>query len=117
MPDKVSCVHCDRSYEVDFSKGTSIRCFCGKLIPFHGLKRSTQHNQQQQQTKLIDCLDCGTSISPSAFFCTKCGRPSSLTAERAKTQGCAMMLLIYVLTGLVFNESVKWIIQGVINSR
>jgi hypothetical protein len=47
----------------------------------------------------------------------KCGRPSSLAAERAKTQGCAMMLLIYVLTGLVVNESIKWIIQGVLNSR
>ena len=162
MPDKVSCVHCDRSYEVDLSKGTSIRCFCGKLIRFPempsqppdsyirfscpscskpykvlvekaGQERicpscsksftipshstSTPNHDQHQQPNLIDCLDCGTSISPSAFFCMKCGRPSSLAAERAKTQGCAMMLLIYVLTGLVVNESIKWIIQGVLNSR
>ena len=68
-------------------------------------------------SKLIKCLDCDTSISSSAFFCPKCGRPSSVAAKRAKTQGCAMMLLIYVLTGLVVNESIKWIIQGVLNSR
>ena len=159
MPDKVSCVHCDRSYEVDFSKGTSIRCFCGKLIrfpempsqppdshirfscpscskpykilvekagqericpscstPFTIPSHSTLKHKQEQP-KLIDCLDCGSSISSSAFFCMKCGRPSPLAAERAKTQGCAMMLLIYVLSGLVLNESIKWIIQGVLNSR
>lgn len=67
--------------------------------------------QNVHQSRLINCPDCGTSISSSAFFCPKCGRPSSVAADRAKTQGCVMMLLQYVLFGLVFNETLKWILQ------
>ena len=94
-------------------KRTCTDCFYVTTVP----PSSTFVPNQQQQPKLIDCPDCATSISSSAFFCPKCGRPSSVAAKRAKTQGCAMMLLIYVLTGLVVNESIKWIIQGVLNSR
>ena len=77
---------------------------------------STFVPNQQQQPKLIDCPDCATSISSSAFFCPKCGRPSSLAAERAKTQGCAMMLLIYVLCGLLLNEIAKWVFLSSLNN-
>ena len=127
-----SCTHCGailqgRSYLQPDSSCAS----CGGLLPnltpekvaeILGKQQrhnspSKNHSSSDSVSKLIDCLDCGSSISSSAFFCMKCGRPSPLAAERAKTQGCAMMLLIYVLTGLVVNESIKWIIQGVLNSR
>ena len=128
-----SCTHCGAILQGrSYLKPDSICASCGGLLPnltpekvAELLAKEQRHNSPSKNhssssdsaSKLIDCLDCGSSISSSAFFCMKCGRPSSLTAERAKTQGCAMMLLIYVLTGLVVNESIKWIIQGVLNSR
>lgn len=93
------------------------RLTAGKVAELFGQEHSNAsfQNQRLSRSKLIDCPDCATSISFSAFFCTKCGRPSSLTAERAKTQGCAMMLLIYVLSGLVLNEFLKWVFLSISN--
>jgi hypothetical protein len=39
------------------------------------LKAKALSNSGEQQSKLVDCPDCGTSISRIAVACTKCGRP------------------------------------------
>lgn len=64
MPDKVSCIHCDRSYEVDLSKGTSIRCFCGKLIRF------SERPSQPPDSHI-------------RFSCPSCSKPYKVLAEKA----------------------------------
>lgn len=96
MPDKVSCTHCNRSYDVDFSKISSLRCYCGNPVLFPGWKKSTKHNQQQQP-KLIDCPDCGTSISRLAAACPKCGRAGQAALEQGKyTKGIYFVICMVV---------------------
>lgn len=86
------------------------------LVGFSILKQLIAFLPSHEKSKLIDCTDCGTSISSSAFFCIKCGRPSLEVAQRAKTQGFAMMLLIYVICGLLLNEIAKWVILSRLNN-
>jgi hypothetical protein len=60
---------------------------------------------------LVNCIECGTSVSDKAPACPKCGRPAS----RAKTQSCAMILLIWVLFGIIFNGFIIGFIKGFIS--
>jgi DNA-directed RNA polymerase subunit RPC12/RpoP len=111
------CPSCLTKYQSALEKsGSPINCpSCRHYFLIPSKSTFIPDQDQHQQPKLIDCLDCGSSISSSAFFCMKCGRPSPLAAERAKTQGCAMMLLIYVLSGLVLNEFLKWAFLSISN--
>ena len=146
MSDKVSCTHCDRSYDVDFSKSSSIMCFCGKHIRFSeipsqpldpyirflcpscskpykvlvekaGQKRTcpscskpftipshSTPKPDQEQPKLIDCPDCGTSISRLAAACPKCGRPNESNEKaifKNLTDPSKITLIIFIVVLLV----------------
>jgi hypothetical protein len=109
-----SCPVCNKQYRTP-SKNAGQKRTCTDCSNVHTIPSVSE--QQQAKSKLIDCPDCGTSISSKAFYCTKCGLPSLEVAQRAKTQGCAMMLLIYVLCGLLLNEIAKWVILSRLNNR
>ncbi len=77
------CPSCLTKYQSALEKsGSPINCPSCRhyfLIPSKSTFIPDQDQQQQstgeQQSKLIDCQDCGASISSIAVACTKCGRP------------------------------------------
>lgn len=69
-------------------------------------------NQRLSRSKLIDCPDCSTRISSSAFFCPICGRPSSLASERAKDMSKAALVQVAYTKAIfyVISMVVSWLI-------
>lgn len=98
------CPSCSKEYKSSLDKaGSAINCFsCFHhfLIP-----PKLASVSKQQQPKLIDCQDCGASISRLAAACPICGRPVK-KAESAPPTGLLTMTPIFfivfvLLVGLV----------------
>ena len=105
------CPSCSKEYTSSPDKaGSSINCFsCFHyfLIP----SRST--SVSEQQPKLIDCPDCGASISRLATACPKCGRP----AEKAKSAPPTGPLTMKPIFFIVFVLLVVGLIALAINKE
>jgi hypothetical protein len=77
-------------------------------------------NLGEQQSKLVDCPDCGTSISRLAVACTRCGRP--ITADPhliaiSWSLSAILGILAFFMTLLILNEIFRWVILSSLNNR
>lgn len=92
------CPVCSKNYSTSLKnagqKRTCTECTYVMTIPVeHSQARGQDQHQQstpkahsnsgEQQPKLIDCPDCGTSISRLALACPKCGSPQAAVQEAA----------------------------------
>lgn len=73
-----------------------------------------ERDRKEKNSISTSCPDCGSFVSTMAYACPKCGRLSKVAASRAKTQSCAMILLIWVLFGIIFNGFIYGFINGFI---
>ena len=82
---------------------------------FSKIERIKRERDRKEKNSIsTSCPDCGSFVSTMAYACPKCGRLSKVAASRAKTQGCAMILLIWVLFGIIFNGFIYGFINGFI---
>jgi len=93
------CPSCSKLYRTlsknAGQKRTCTDCFYVNTAPLSSTFAPNQ--QQQQQPKLIDCPDCGTSISRLAAACPKCGRAGQAALEQGKyTKGIYLVICMVV---------------------
>ena len=78
------------------------------------------------RTRLIDCPDCGKSLSPAAFACTQCGKPMRppprnegpfLRSLNALTLGALLLIGVPLAFGIVVSLlQAAWVlVQGVLS--
>jgi uncharacterized paraquat-inducible protein A len=83
------------------------------------LKAKALSNSGEQQSKLVDCPDCRTSISSIAVACTRCGRP--ITADPhliaiSWSLSAILGILVFFMIMLILNEIFRWVILSRLNN-
>jgi hypothetical protein len=86
-----------------------------KLIQRERLHQERERQRKDKHSISTSCPDCGRFVSKMAYACPGCGRLSKAAASRAKTQSCAMILLVWVLCGIIFNGFIYGFIKGFIS--
>lgn len=84
------------------------------------LKAKALSNSGEQQSKLIDCPDCGASISRLATACPKCGRPITDDPHLIAISwslSAILGILAFFMTLLILNEIFRWVIISSLNNR
>jgi DNA-directed RNA polymerase subunit RPC12/RpoP len=106
------CPSCLTKYQSALEKsGSPINCPSCRhyfLIPSKSTFIPDQDQQQQstgeQQPKLIDCPDCGASISRLATACPKCGRPNNIVLDNQKANHeYSIIMGFLILAGLLIS--------------
>ena len=117
------CPSCLTKYQSAIEKsGSPINCPSCRhyfLIPSKSTFIPDQDQQQQstgeQQPKLIDCPDCGASISRLATACPKCGRPNEIVLSNQKANHVYSIIMGFlILAGLLISliRSSIWIVAS-----
>jgi DNA-directed RNA polymerase subunit RPC12/RpoP len=82
--------------------------------------RKAHSSSGEEQSKLVDCPDCGTSISRLALSCLKCGRPITadphLIAISWSLSAILGTLVVFMLM-LILNEIFRGVILSSLNNR